>query len=145
MSWDIFAQDLPADAKTIEEIPGDFRPKPIGSRAEVVAKILHIVPTARFQPDLSWGNLDGLGYLVEIGIGKTDPCLGVAFFVRGSSPDVINVIADILDHLKLRALHTGDGNPFFDRGTALRAFESWKRYRNQVVSSPKGNSDGTTH
>lgn len=145
MSWDIFAQDLPADAKTIEEIPSDFRPKAIGSRAEIVAKILEIAPNAKFQPDLSWGNLDGPGYFIEIGIGKRDPCFSVAFFVRGASPQVINVIADVLDHLKLRALQTGDGDPFFNRTTALRAFQSWQRYRNKVVSGPKGNSGGTSH
>jgi hypothetical protein len=57
----------------------------------------------------------------------------VAFFVRGGGGEtVINVIADILDNLKVRALQTGDGPHFFDRKSARQAFESARRYTAQI-------------
>ncbi len=37
MSWDLFVLDLPADAETIEAIPPDFVPRPLGPRAEIIA------------------------------------------------------------------------------------------------------------
>ena len=39
MSFDIFVQDIPAPAKSVDEIPEDFVPKPIGARSAVVASI----------------------------------------------------------------------------------------------------------
>jgi hypothetical protein len=133
MSWDIYAQDLPANAKKIEDIPDDFRPGPIGSRSEIIAKILAVAPAASFQPDLAWGNLEGPGYDVEINIGEEEPCCGVAFYVRGCSPLVVDVIANILESMGLRALQSGS-EPFFDRTTALESFIRWQRYRDQVVN-----------
>jgi hypothetical protein len=49
MSWDIFAMDVPPEFKLMEEIPSDFRPKPLGSRSAVIAKIKNIIPTANFS------------------------------------------------------------------------------------------------
>ncbi len=43
MSWDIFVQDLPQDVHKIDEIPDDFKPKPIGRRADIIAAILDVV------------------------------------------------------------------------------------------------------
>jgi hypothetical protein len=40
MSWDIFVQDVPASVQSVAEIPDDFQPSPIGSRAEILAGIL---------------------------------------------------------------------------------------------------------
>jgi hypothetical protein len=53
MSWDIFVQDLPKDASTIEEIADDFAPGPIGKRSQIIDKIREIVPAANFsEPSL---------------------------------------------------------------------------------------------
>ena len=132
MSWSIFAQDLPADANCIEDIPDNFKPKPIGARADVIAKILQVTPSAEFEPDFAHASLEGDGFSVEISILHDDPCMGVSFCVRGGRPAVIDMIADILDSLKLRALHTGDGPHFFDRKTAMQALESARRYTAQI-------------
>ena len=43
MSWDIFAQDFPRDAKTVADIPQDFKPAAIGARSEVIGKIKEVV------------------------------------------------------------------------------------------------------
>ncbi len=132
MSWDIFAQDLPADAKSIEDIPQNFKPKPIGARADVIAKILQAAPAVKFEADFAHASLEGDGFSVEISISTDDPCMDVAFFVRGGGQAVINVIPDILDNLKVRALHTGDGPHFFDRKSAIHALESARRYTAQI-------------
>lgn len=48
MSWDIFVMDLPPDAETIEAIPGDFVPHPLGPRSDIIAAIRAVVPFADF-------------------------------------------------------------------------------------------------
>jgi hypothetical protein len=82
MSWDIFVQDLPPEAQKLTDIPADFRPQPLGSRAEVVAKIKAIVPQANFA-DPSWGIIDGGDFSIEVNMGEEDPVTGFAFHVRG--------------------------------------------------------------
>jgi hypothetical protein len=49
MSWDIFVQDLPRDAKTVADIPDDFKPAVIGARSEIISMIKEVVPTANFS------------------------------------------------------------------------------------------------
>ncbi len=44
MIWDVCVQDLPIDARTIEDIPGDFVPSSIGRISEIIMKILEIAP-----------------------------------------------------------------------------------------------------
>jgi hypothetical protein len=48
MSWDIFVQDLPRDAQSIEDIPRDFQPKPILPRSRIV-EVFKEVALHRFQ------------------------------------------------------------------------------------------------
>jgi hypothetical protein len=135
MSWMIVAQHLPLKAKRIEDIPRDFKPNPIGTRAEIAATVKAIVPTVIFAEDLVEAEFDGPGYSVELSLGEREPSLGVTFFVWGTNPAVVDVIADIIDGLGLRALHTGEGDAFFDRRTARLAFESWCKYRNQIADN----------
>jgi len=39
MSWDVFVQDLPADAESVEDIPNEFRPQTIGDRQHIIDAI----------------------------------------------------------------------------------------------------------
>jgi hypothetical protein len=68
MSWDIFVQDFPVDAKTIEDIPVDFEPRTIGRRSEVIEKIKGILPDADFS-DPSWGRVEMPECSMEINMG----------------------------------------------------------------------------
>jgi hypothetical protein len=103
MSIDIFFQDLPAGIDDAMEIPSDFLPGPIGSRAAVVEAITAAAPVDFRDPN--WGRLDGNGYSIEVSLGPEDPVLSFAFHVRG--PDLREVdliVADILAGLGIRAL-----------------------------------------
>jgi len=54
VSWDIFVQDFPKDAKAIDDIEDDFQPAPIGTRLKFITLIKEVVPDATFS-DPSWG------------------------------------------------------------------------------------------
>ena len=81
MSWDIFVQDLPRDAATVADIPQDFKPAPIGKRADVIARIKEVVPSTDFS-DPSWGQIEGEDWSIEVNIGKNETCSGFALHVR---------------------------------------------------------------
>ena len=78
MSFDIFVQDIPAAAKSVDEIPADFVPKPIGTRTAVVASLSKVAPKVNFSSP-AWGTIDGDGYQIEINLGLDDPVTTFAF------------------------------------------------------------------
>lgn len=58
MSFDVFVQDLPKDIATMYDIRRDFRPGPIGSRADIIGGILRAAPHTDFT-DPTWGQIGG--------------------------------------------------------------------------------------
>jgi hypothetical protein len=130
MSWGIFVQEIPADARTVDEIPADFRPSPIGQRSAIISKIKEVIPSADFN-DPSWGVIEGADYSIEVNLGSDEEVTGFVFHVRGSE-EAANVVADILRHLGMRALDSGTGG-IFDYDRPSSGLERWGRYRDQVV------------
>jgi hypothetical protein len=58
MSFDIFVQDIPTDIESVDDIPDDFTPRPIGRRSVVLAAIQKVAPHAEFASP-EWGTIDG--------------------------------------------------------------------------------------
>jgi hypothetical protein len=131
MSFDVFVQDLPRDARTVADIPDDFIPHPIGRREDILAAILRIAPGANFA-DPTWGLIDGPGYSIEINMGDADPLQSFAFHVRGGQ-EALLVVAHILHELRLRALAPGTKSGFFEESELGVAYSDWQAYRRQVV------------
>src|SRR6185295_11728492 len=101
MSFDIFVQDIPADAKTADEIPDDFAPRPLGARSAVLAAIRKVAPEAQF-PTPEWGTIEGEDHALEVSLGLDDPVMGFAFHLRGGEAGLF-LVADILAELGVRA------------------------------------------
>jgi hypothetical protein len=131
MSFDVFVQDLPPDARTIADIPDDFTPRPMGRRADIVAGILRAAPATDFS-DPTWGHIDGPGYSIEVNIGPEDPLQSFAFHVRGGD-EALLVVASILAELRFRALAPGTESGFFELSELGIASSAWQAYRRQVV------------
>jgi hypothetical protein len=49
MSWGIFVQDIPPDARTVDDIPDSFVPAPIGQRSFIIEEIQKVAPFADFS------------------------------------------------------------------------------------------------
>ncbi len=114
MSWDVFVQDFPANAQTLEDIPDDFHPGPIGHRSAIIQKIKEAVPSADFS-DPPWGRIHGIDYSIEIVLGDEELLNGFMLCARGSD-GAVEIISTILRHLGLRAT---DGDEFYDPATAV--------------------------
>ena len=131
MSWDIFVQDLPAEAKTVADIPRDFRPAPLMAQSTLIERIRRVAPEADFR-DQAWGRIEGPRFSIEVNIGDTDPVIGFVFHVRGGDL-AVGVVADVLERLGLRALDPGSCSGFFERDTAVASLTAWRSYRDQVL------------
>jgi hypothetical protein len=131
MSWDIFAQDIPAEAITVSDIPVDFVPRPIGTRTDIIAAIQDIIPFADVS-DPYWVRVRSPELDLEIGLGKHEPLMGFAFHVRGGDL-APGAIAAVLTKLNLRAFDPGSDSGIFDVASAAGSLERWRRYRNLVL------------
>jgi hypothetical protein len=130
MSWDIFVQNLPADARTVAEIPDDFRPAPLMARSALLEQIKEAVPEVDFT-DTSRGRIEGPGYSIEVQVGDADPVTSFVFHVRGGDL-AAGVVADVLDRLGLRAIDPGSDSGFFSRDTATASLAAWRGYRDRT-------------
>jgi hypothetical protein len=135
VSWDIYAMGgLPTDIQNVRQMPSDFTAIPIGSRQEVVDKLIALLPGV----DTSGPSVlvvNGPDFSIEICVGDDGPCEGLVFFVRGSE-GAVPVISGILDAFGMRALDPQSETGFFEPGPkALESFRRWRKYRDQVVGN----------
>src|SRR5947208_1346225 len=107
MSWDLFIQDFPVNARTVDEIPDDFNPAPLGPRATIIQRILEVAPSADFS-DPAWGVIEGDGFSIEVNLGAEEIVNGFALHVRGGDLAAACVVA-MIEHLGIRAIDTSTG------------------------------------
>lgn len=131
MSWDIFVQDLPTNAKTVEDIPTDFKPAAIGKRSEIIDKIKEIIPNANFS-DPSWGVINGNGWSIEVNLGSEEECKDFALHVRGAET-AVGAVEAILTSLGLRGLDSQTGGFFTAGPEAINSFRNWRAFRDHVA------------
>jgi hypothetical protein len=138
MSWDIFVQDLPPGIASIDDIPDDFEPAPIGLRSEIIAKVSALYPECNFA-DPSWGVLDLPGCSIELNLGSDEELDSFALHVR-SDERAPTVVAHILGELGVRALDPSSDSSLFEQDPILRSksFASWQSYRSEVVRNRRG-------
>jgi hypothetical protein len=132
MSWDISIQNLPAEVQSIDEIPGNYQPAPLGAQSDLIARIQQVLPEVDFS-DPTWGILDQPNFSIEFNMGSSDICDGFMLHVRGGG-GAVPTIARLLDHLKLRAIDCQTGD-FFSSGAAEDSFSQWQSFRDRSISS----------
>lgn len=132
MSWDVLFQPLPPGVRSIAEIPEDFAPGALCTRAELIEKVRAIAPMVDFR-DPAWGVIEGDDFSIEINVGDEDPVGGFMLHVRGSDGalGVIRLLSEALgcapidcSEGELLDLHTPDV------AAGLRA---WRAFRDGVA------------
>ena len=131
MSWDLFVQDW-GSARTLEEIPDDFQPKPIGTRTKMVEQIKQAEPTVNFE-DESWGIIENDQFSIEFNMGPDELLNSFSIHVRGNEL-AIPCIGNILKYLNLRATD-GSTPEFFDTNNAITSLQNWIEFRNKVLEN----------
>ncbi|MEQ8478811.1 hypothetical protein [Fulvivirga sp.] len=129
MSWDLFVQNW-GDVKTLDEIPDDFQPQPIGTRTKIIERIKEVEPTVNFK-DESWGILENDQFSIEFNMGDDELLNSFAMHVRGNEL-AIPCIGNILKRLNLRATD-GSTPEFFDTNNAIKSLKNWIEFRNKVL------------
>jgi hypothetical protein len=108
VSWDVFVQEIPPGIESVEEIPDDFRPGPLGRRGEFIRRIQAFVPSADFK-NPAWGVLDTPEFSVEFNMGE--------------------------DEDGLRAFDPQSPAGIFESSASAESFGRWRRYRDEICKS----------
>jgi hypothetical protein len=111
MSWDIYIQDLPA-VRSMAEVPADFKPKPIGEREDLIARIKEAIPFADLQ-DSDWIFVHGddIDLSIQLHFEDASQVRYMVVHVHGGDQSAACVGA-LLRHLGLRAHDTATGELF---------------------------------
>lgn len=133
MSWDLFVQDIPEDARAVGDIPDDFEPRPLGSRSDVVRRILELVPGADAS-DPSLVIVDGPGFSIECNIGDDEEVASFALHVRGGDA-AAGLVSDLLIRNSWRAFDPSSESGIFDPASAADSLRKWRAYRDRVLGS----------
>lgn len=125
-------QDIPASATSVDDIPDDFIPGPIGTQAAILDAIRSVLPFADLS-DPSWIRAHSDAIDLEISLREADPVKSFAFHVRAGEHS-IGAIAEILTRLRLRALDPGAQSGIFDPSMSVESLTRWQAYRDRVVT-----------
>ena len=111
MSWDIYIQDLPAVA-TIADVPDDFRPRTIGEREAIIAKVREAVPFADLM-DSDWLFIkaNDIDISIQLHMEDGEKVRFMVAHVHGGEQSAA-CIGALLRHLGLRAHDTRTGDLF---------------------------------
>jgi hypothetical protein len=131
MSWDIFVQNIPKDARGVGDIPDDFEPGPLGSRSEVVRRILEVAPSANAS-DPTWVTIDGPDFSIECNIGDDEEVSSFALHIRGGKA-AAGLVSDLLSRNGWRALDPTAESGIFDPASAADSLRMWRAYRDRIA------------
>jgi hypothetical protein len=129
MSWDVFVQHLPAEARRVKDIPDDYEPAPLGARAEVIEKITRVLPDVDFT-DPTWGKLERENFTIEINMTDDDIISGITLHVRGSAAAVY-AVKQVIDAVGGRGLDSWTGE-LFDPAVGVVSLHRWQAYVDEV-------------
>lgn len=108
MSWDVFVFNAPQHIATMDEIPHDFLPPPLGPASDVGRRLRAGVESVDLS-DPTCGRLLGETWSIELSMGADDPVEAIMLYVRGGGDDVLAVIARIAAAVQARALDISTG------------------------------------
>ena len=114
MSRDIFIQDIPESAQSVEDIPDGWLPQPLSfGQAEVVSAVSAIAPGADVS-DPGWLHVELPGVSIEVNVSDESPLMSFALHVRANDQRSANgFISTLLGRLGVRAFDVDSPSGIF--------------------------------
>lgn len=136
MSWDLTIFRAPEGIEKLDDIPPDYQPPSLGKKNHLIQQIVALLPDVDFS-DPSWGHLHRDNCVIEFNMGSEDRLTGFGLRVRGDD-EVIDIIADLLNSLRLTAVDLQD-TELFDPKRSRRSLAEWRAHRDRAVSGSQEN------
>lgn len=130
MSWDVLLLRLPDDLTSVQELPDDHTPDPLGRRRDVLAAVARACPETDLS-DPAWGELSGPTWSIELNIGSDDPVDSIMLRVRGSGDDVLTPVFRLAEALGCKVLDCSEGDLIVPGQTS--AWHAFQQFRDRVA------------
>lgn len=108
MSWDILLQKFPENTSRPEQMPDDYLPPAIGSRAAVASAVRKLFRNAEYANE-SFITIDRSRFAIEISLGDEEPCSQLLLRVHDDHSAATKVILRLADHFRMRAIDCSSG------------------------------------
>lgn len=117
MARDIFVQNIPESAQSVEDIPDDWAPRPLPlNQADIASAVSEIAPEADVR-DPGWMQVEMPGVSIEINVGAELPLMGFAMHVRATDREAADdFISALLCRLGVRAFDVDSDSGIFGAG-----------------------------
>ena len=123
MSWDVLVMRLDRVAETIDDLPEDYLPLPIGSADSVRNALSSAFPGTDWT-DPHWGIFEGPDFSLEFNLGTAATVDSFTVLVRGTG-EPVEPLAQVCDANGWRGLDV-QTNAFLRAGHTDQA--SWRRF-----------------
>lgn len=130
MSWDVSVMRFSKAYASVDDIPEDERPLPLGALSQVHAAVADVFVGVDFS-DPIWGCWESPFGSIEFNIGAEDPVEGMMLHVRAST-EVIPAIVELCRRNSWHALDCSEGD-FLADANATQGLEAWLAFRNRVI------------
>jgi hypothetical protein len=134
MSWDVLLQKLPRTVRRPEDVPDDYDPPVIGSRAEVTSALRKLFRNIE-DGDVSFLTLSRSAFTIEFNLGNQEPCSQLLLHVRGDHAQAAKAVLRIADCFGARAIDCSTSE-FIEKGGKREVSEKERedeaRYRRQI-------------
>ncbi|WP_370416396.1 hypothetical protein [Streptomyces fradiae] len=130
MSWDVILLRLPDDVTSVQEIPADYAPDPLGRRDDVLAAVAQAVPDADLS-DPAWGEMSSPTSSIELNVGSEDPVDTVMLHIRGSGDRVLTPVLRLAAALRCEALDCAEGELITPGQTS--GWHVFQQFRDRVM------------
>lgn len=132
MSWDVTIMKFGQSYGSVEEIPDDATPLPLGSTADVHAFVTKFFPGTDWS-DAAWGIFDSPFGSIEFNLGKDDPAESMMLHVRASNEIVAPIVAMCREY-GWNALDCSTGELLEKSENPAEGIEVWRAFRDKVLS-----------
>lgn len=133
MSWDVLLLRLPDNIASVQEIPDDYAPPPLGRRQEVLTAVSQSFPEADLS-DPAWGELLGPTWSMELNIGSKDPVDSIMLHIRGSRDNVLAPVFRMASVLGCKVLDSSAGDLITPQDTS--GWHFFQEFRDRVIRPP---------
>lgn len=132
MSWDVLLHAAKAPPPPVAEMPDTWRGEPMGSLAEVRAKIDASVPHVTWS-EPSWGIYSGDGYSYEFNIGSDEPCEHFMVHIRGGGA-ALTMLLTLSTKWDWYLLDCSQGEWLHHCGSSEVGWQRFQAYRDRVLA-----------
>ncbi|MEU8181705.1 hypothetical protein AB0B85_11195 [Micromonospora sp. NPDC049044] len=131
MSWDVLIVAAPPHTGSVDQLPQDFDPPPLGTGPEIRRRLRENFPDLDLA-DPAWGLLGGPTWSIEFNIGSDDPVDSIMLHVRGGD-DVLPVVARVVAVTGGRALDISTGVFLTDDCARSAGWHGFQQYRDDIL------------